>query len=239
MKKIKTNMSRWISIGGILFLSVSLFVVRTGRCMFGEDIPFLIQIITQAIAQVRELQSIIGSAQETVGLLEEMNRGVKDVLQLAGTAHLPLPSQVYENARQIDSATQTAQSLFGGISVHSPDFFKTQYQSGVEGLYLSQDAFQYSGFLDRQGTRVKESAVLASQATATRLSAETLGVLLHAVSHQSRIEAKSLEIASSTRIEASSREESQFQSFNETHEAIEKDMKQAEFSSLNSYGDQP
>ena len=94
MNMNKKRIAKWISIGGIVFFSGLIVQTRNAYCMFGEDIPFLIQIITQAIAQVRELQSIIGSAQETVSVLEEMNRGVKDVLRLADTAHVPLPPEV-------------------------------------------------------------------------------------------------------------------------------------------------
>ncbi|MGK5083419.1 hypothetical protein WDW37_08930 [Bdellovibrionota bacterium FG-1] len=226
----------WFSIGAITFLIVSLSVPKRAYCLFGEEIPFLIQIITQAIQQVQELQSIIGTGRETLGVLEEMNRGVRDVLRLADTAHLTLPSQVYSDAAQIDSATRKAGLLYGGLSDHSPLYARTHYQSGVEGLFLSEDAFQYSTQLDRQGNQIKNAAVVSNQATATRLTAETLGVILHAVNHQSRLEAKQLEIQSTRHIEEAAKEDSRLESFEQTHDAIQKDMSDAQFSSLNSYG---
>jgi hypothetical protein len=239
MRLTKRAVLKWISIAGIIFFSMLLVYTREAECTFGEDIPFLIQIIAQAIQQVQELQSIIGSAQQTASVLEEMNRGVKDVLQLADTAHVPLPPQVYDNAKQIDLATQTAESLYGGISGHSPAYARNQYKSGVEGLFLSQDAFQYSSFLDDKGRSVKDAAVVSNQATATRLTAETLGVLLHAVSHENRLQAKQLEIQSTNRIEDAAKEDSRLQSFTDTHQSIESDMRNADFSSLNSFGSDP
>ncbi len=239
MNTNRKRMLKWASIGGIVFFSAFLVQTRNAYCLFGEDIPFLIQIITQAIAQVRELQTVIGSTQEAASVLDEMNRGVKDVLRLADTAHVPLPAQVYQNARQIDAATQTAASLYGGVSNQTPAYARTQYQSGVEGLFLSEDAFQYSSFLDDKGSQVKNAAILSNQATATRLSAETLGVLLHAVSHENRLQAKQLEIQSTNRIEESAKEDQKLQSFTDTHDAIQKDMKAADFSPLNSFGSDP
>ena len=239
MNTNKRRFIKWISIAGIVFFSTLLIQTRDGYCLFGEDIPFLIQIITQAIAQVKELQSIIGSAQETASVLEEMNRGVKDVLVLANTAHVPLPPQVYENAKQIDAATQLASSLYGNVSDHAPAYTRTQYQSGVEGLFLSEDALSYSSFLDDQGTSVKNAATAANQATATRLSAETLGVLLHAVSHENRLQAKQLEIQSTNRIEDSAKEQEKLESFTATQDAIEQDMRAADFAPLNSFGSNP
>ena len=104
---------------------------------------------------------------------------------------------------------------------------------------MSEDAFQYSSFLDDKGTSVKEAAVVSSQATATRLSAETLGVLVHAVSHENRLQAKQLEIQSTNRIEDSAKEQEKLQSFTDTHDAIERDMRDADFSPLNSFGSTP
>ena len=179
----------WFSIGAIVFLVTSL-TPKSAFCTFGEDIPFLIQIIAQAIHQVQELNTIIGNGRETLGVLQEMNRGVKDVLRLADSAHVPLPHQVLSEALEINRATEKAGELYGGLRAQSPLYARTQYRSGVEGLSLSQDAFEYSSKLDRQGNQIKNAAVVSNQATATRLTAETLGVLLHAVNHQSRLEAK-------------------------------------------------
>ena len=179
---------------------------------------------------------MIGTGRETLGVLEEMNRGVKDVLRLADTAHVALPPQVYSDAAQIDSATRKASSLYGGPTDRTPLYARTQYQSGVEGLFLSQDAFQYSNQLDRQGNQIKNAAVVSNQATATRLTAETLGVLLHAVNHQNRLQAKGLEIQSTHHIEEAEKEDSRMESFEQTHDAIQKDMSDAQFSPLNSFG---
>lgn len=234
-ERIKKHL-RWISIAAITFLTVSLYHPRQASSMFGEEIPFLIQIITQAIHQVQELQTIIGTGRETLSVLQDMNRGVKDVLRLADTAHVPLPRQIYSDAAAIDTAVMKADSLYGNISDRSPLFARTQYQSGVEGLFLSEDAFQYSSQLDRQGNQIKSAAVVSNQATATRLTAESLGVLLHAVNHQSRLSAKQLEIQSTHHIEEAAKEDSRFESFEQTHNVIQKDMSGAQFSPLNSYG---
>lgn len=226
----------WISIGAITYFLAVIGYSKRAYCLFGEEIPFLIQLITHAIHEVHELQTIVGNGRETIGLLQEMNRGVKDVLKLAETAHVTLPPQVYADARQIATATQKVASLYGRVSENAPLYTRTQYRSGVEGLFMSEDAFQYTSDLDLKGTQIKRAAVTSSQATATRLSAESLGVILHAVNHQSRLEAKQLEIQSTHRIEEAAKEDSRFESFQETHEAIHKDMNGAEFFPLNSYG---
>jgi hypothetical protein len=232
----------WLSIGSIVICGSLLVRIDNAEAMFGEDIPFLIQIVTQSIQEVSSLTQIIGKSRETVSLLEDMNRGVKDVLHLAETAHVPLPPQVYEQAKQIDQATQTAESIYGPLSEHSPRFTQTQYRSGVEGLFLSQDAFDYSNFMDGQGRKIKDSAVVADQSSATRLTAESMGVLLQTVDQTNRLQAKSLEMSSTGRIEESSKENARFESFVDTQTRIEQDMENTEFASLPAFdetGGQP
>jgi hypothetical protein len=228
---------RWISIAAIIIASSLLAIQRPARAdLFGGDVAVLVQILAQAIQQVQQLQQVIGRARETVSILEEMNRGVKEVLRLAETAHIPLPQGVYDQAKQIDQATAEARRLYGIVGDTAPQYTKTQYRSGVESLFLSQDAFEYSRYLDEQGTKIKSSSLVASQATATRLTAQSLGVLRHAISHTNRLEAKQLELSSTQRIEDAAKENAQFSSFVETHDSIEKDMRGHGFSSLNPIG---
>jgi hypothetical protein len=220
-----------ILISSLFFLTA--FVPRASADFWGADIPILAQILVQATAQVRTTIQMLGQARDTVSILQEMNRGVKEVLRLADTAHIPLPPQVYENAKKIDQAAETAQRLYGIIGNKSPAYTKSNYKSGVEGLFLSEDAFEYSTFLDDQGNKVKAASIVSSQATATRLTAETLGVLLHAVSHGNRIEAKQLELSSTKRIEDTSKDNANYETFIETQTSIENEMKKNVFSSLN------
>ena len=226
----------WICISTLAFTTALTFQVERSRAdLFGGDVAVLVQILAEAISQVEELQSIIGKSQETVSILEEMNQGVKEVLRLAETSHIKLPSRTYEMARNIDEATRVAEQTYGALPSTAPRFIRNDNQTGVEGLFLSEDAFDYSDFLDDRGREIKANAVVASQATATRLTAESIGVLLHAVSHTNRLEAKSLEITSTSKIREAAKEESRLDDFTQTQNTIERDMKSSQFAPLNSF----
>jgi hypothetical protein len=231
----KKKLLSWFSIGTIVICGAFLINGRNAEATFGEDIPFLIQIITQTIQEIQELTSIVNAAQNTASVLQEINQGVKEVLRMADTAHVPLPPQVYEQARQISQAAQLAQELYGATSGSSPKYTQYGYQSGVEGLFISQDAFDYSTFLDQQGQKIKSSAVDANEAAATKLTAESMGVLIQGVDQTNRLQAKSLEISSATHIEDSSKENAKLQSFSNTQAAFELDFQNTAFSSLTSF----
>lgn len=233
---MKRKIIAWFSIGAVVIAGVLSVPVREASAdIWGGDVAVLVNILAQAIKQLTALQSIIGTTRQTVSILEEMNRGVKEVLRLAQTAHVPLPKQVYEQASQIDQALDTARRMYGSLSGSAPPFQRAHYQSGIEGLFLSQDAFDYSTFLDKTGEKVKTSAVVASQASATRLTAETLGVVIHAISQSNRIQAKSLEISSTDRLEHTARANASFQTFLDSHNVIENDLRSSGVSPLNSF----
>ena len=212
----------WISIAAIGFCLGLLFPVRNAHAdLFGGDLPLLTELIVKAIEQIEELNQIISTSRQTTEILQEMNNGVKEVLRLADTAHIPLPPQVYQQANTIAHASALASMIYGNAPLNGPISTRDHFQSGQEGLFLSQDAFEYSNFLDQTGELVKASAVVANQSAATRLTAETLGVVVEAVSHSNRLEAKSLEISSTDRLENSQKEAARYDSFIETNDAIE------------------
>lgn len=229
----------WICLGTLVAAEVLVAPPKRVHAAWGAELPILINILTQAITQVRNLQLIIGTTRDTVSLLQEMNRGVREVLRLAQTAHVPLPPQVYEMANTIEAATREAESVYGVLSGATPAHTRNTYQSGTEGLFLSQDAFRYSSTLDQAGERIKESAIVASQASATRLTAESMGVLIHAVSHGNRLSAKGLEILSTERIEDAAKESAKFEAFVSSQNQIEDHLRRAPIPSLNSIFDEP
>jgi hypothetical protein len=212
----------WISITTIIFGSVALLPMREVNAdFFGGDLPLLAELIVKAVQQIAELNQIISTGRQTVGVLEDMNRGVKEVLRLADTAHIKLPPQVYEQANSIAQASALARNVYGDPPNHSPISTQNHFQSGTEALFLSQDAVDYSNFLDQTAENVKSSAVVANQASATRLSAETLGVVVEAVSHSNRLQAKSLEISATDRLESSQKDAAHYDSFIETSNSLE------------------
>ena len=229
----------WICIGTLVAAELLVAPPKSAHASFGAEIPILINILTQAITQVRNLQMIIGTTRDTVSILQEMNRGVREVLRLAQTAHVPLPPQVYDMANTIEAATREAENVYGGLGGATPAHTRNTFQSGTEGLYLSQDAFRYSSSLDHTGERIKDSAIVASQAAATRLTAESVGVLIHAVSHGNRISAKGLELLSTERIESAAKENARFESFVSSQDQIEDHLRRAPIPALNSIFDEP
>ena len=205
--------------------------------LFGGDVVVLTQILAETIIEIGKIEQIIGKTSDTVNILQDMNSGVKEVLRLAETAHVTLPANVYQQARRIDQAANTARDLYGVVSTRSPLLVRNNFRSGTEALSLSEDAFDYSSFLDNQGELIKRSSLTANQRSATRLTAEALGVILQSVNHSNRIQAKALELSSTDKLAESAKEGARYETFENTHQKFSEDLNQGSFSSLNSLGD--
>jgi hypothetical protein len=229
---MKHKYAFYLSVMLLAFLCLFPFARIAKADLFGADVAVLSQILIEDIIEVKTMYQMLTQAQNTSSVLEDMNRGVKDVIRLADSAHIHLPPQVYGSASQMASASQLTRSLYGLMGEQSPNYTKTNYQSGVEGLYLSEDAFNYSNTLDDQGTKVKQASIVANQATATKLTAESVGTLIHAVDQSNRLEAKNLELNSTGRIEDTSKENAEFESFISTESSIVNDMKNNGFTPL-------
>lgn len=67
-------------------MGLLLPIQNTARAdLFGADVAVLAQILQQTIFQLAELKSILQSGKDTLGLLEDVNRGISDSLHLAET----------------------------------------------------------------------------------------------------------------------------------------------------------
>ena len=98
----------------------------------GRGHPVSDQIIAKAVEQIEALSEIISTTRQTVGVLEDMNRGVKEVLRLADTAHIPLPPQVYQQAETIAQAAEIARPSTGIPRHDAPVSTRTIIKAGLK-----------------------------------------------------------------------------------------------------------
>ena len=74
MKKLKK-----LFVVGILCLSIS--VPKSAKAdLFGGDVAVLMQILANAIQQLAQLEKILSTGGDTLGLLRDINRGIRDGL---------------------------------------------------------------------------------------------------------------------------------------------------------------
>ena len=175
-------------------ISVSL-VPPANADMFGGDVLVLTQILTQAIAQLAELKQILQSGSDTLGLLQDINRGINDSLRMAQTLGIRVDPGLYRDLRQVDDAARAVETLFGK-PVDSP-LQPVQHntdQTVAEAISFNNDLNEYAARLDQVGEEIKSYSHEASPGGAAKLTAESLGVVIHVLNQQLRASGQGLKL---------------------------------------------
>lgn len=163
--------------------------------MFGGDIAILTQILGQAIRQLAELKSILQNGKDTLDLMRDINRGINDSLQMADTLGLRIDPGLYRDLRQVDEALRAVEQLYGR-PIDSPvaTVQRNTDQTVAEAISFNNDLNEYAKNLDRVGEEIKRYSHSVSPGGAMKLTAQSLGVLIHVADQQLRATGQSLKL---------------------------------------------
>lgn len=164
---------------------------------WGGDIPLLTQIVANTLQELAQLRSILSTGQENLQLIRDINRGINEAMNLARTMNVKLSPGVLSDLQSAQEALATIEQLYGKIPMTSQA--KSQQlmdQSAAEAIQLHNDAFKYAAEIDPQAEQIKEYAKMASPGGAQKLTAQSVGVLIHVMNQVLRTNAAILKIQS-------------------------------------------
>ncbi len=164
---------------------------------WGGDIPLLIQIVANTLQQLSQLRSILSTGQENLQLVRDINRGINDAMNLARTMNVKLSPGILSDLRNAQEAMATIEQLYGRVPLTSQA--KSQQftdQSAAEAIQLHNEAFKYAAEIDPQAEQIKDYAKVASPGGAQKLTAQSVGILIHVMNQVLRTNAAILKIQS-------------------------------------------
>jgi hypothetical protein len=182
----------------ILFIAVVALKPTPSKADFwGGDIPLLIQIVANTLQQLAQLRAILGNGQDTLGFLRDINQGISEALNIMRTMNSTLQPGIFSQYRDPATLLSALQDLYGLIPETSHSRLEAaQDQSVSEAITLHNQAFDYAAQIDPEAERIKDYSHSASPAGAGRLTAESLGVLIHVSNQILRTNAALLKIQS-------------------------------------------
>jgi hypothetical protein len=169
---------------------------NTARCdLFGGDVAVLVNILANAVQQLAQLRSIVSNGQDALQLAKDINKGINDSLSLMSTVSPDTAPGLYSNWQKGNQSLQAVQSIYGTV-VPSKDARVQQDAdlSVAEAVTLNNSIYGYTAEIDSIGEQVKASSHTASPAGAQKLTAETLGVMLHVMNQSLRAQATGLKL---------------------------------------------
>lgn len=184
------------------FVALGLFFPYSWEAradIYGGDVIILAQILSNALQQLAQLRAILQSGNDTLGLLQDINRGINDSLRLAETLGVHIDPGIYRELRQIDQAVSSVETLFGR-AVDSPlaTVQRNTDQTVAEAITFNNDLNDYTQKLDRVGEEIKQFSHSVSPGGAAKLTAESLGVLIHVLNQQIRATGLGLKLQAQT-----------------------------------------
>ncbi len=191
-----------------IFLSVSLGGANVARAdLFGGDIAVLSQILAQAIQQLAQLKSILQNGNDTLGLMRDINRGINDSLNLIRTISPYISPGVYGDLKKVEDVLRKFSDIYG-IVVNSPDA-KAQMsvdQSIAEAVTMHNAIHDYTKKIDQIGEDIKSFSHSVSPGGAQKLTAESLGVVIHVMTQGLRAQGALLKLQAQSAAIANKRE---------------------------------
>lgn len=162
---------------------------------FGGDVAVLTQILAQAIQQLAQLRAIFQNGSDTLGLLQDINRGINDSLRLIRTISPYVSPGVYGDLRNVEAVLRKFTDIYGAVA-DSPD---AQAQSSVdqsvaEAVTMNSAIHDYTRQIDQIGEDIKSFSHSVSPGGAQKLTAESLGVVIHVLTQSLRAQGTLLKL---------------------------------------------
>ncbi len=177
-------------------LSVLLFSTQpTQASMFGEETVVLAQILANALQQLAQLKQILDTGKSNLDLIREINRGINDSLNLVRTVYPNIDPGIYKDWQSVQDAVNKLETIYG---VADPSLNQRVYrdtdQNVAEAVQLNNSIYQYTQQIDEIGEAIKQVSHDVSPGGAQKLTAQTLGVMLHVMNQNLRAQATGLKL---------------------------------------------
>lgn len=180
----------------VLLMVIAMLTPSFSRAdMFGGDVAVLLQILANALQQLAQLRSIMDNGKDTLGLLQDINRGINDSLQLMQTAGLIKDPGVYKEWTDVQNALGAMDSIYGVAVASQDQRAQVDADRGVaEAITLSNSVYEYTSEVDELGEAIKSFSHEVSPGGAQKLTAQSMGIMLHVMNQGLRVQSTGMKL---------------------------------------------
>ena len=187
--------------------AIIMMTATPAKAFPGGDVAILMKILAENIKQLVELQKILKNGKESLGLLREINRGINDSLNLIRTISPYVDPGQYAELKNVEEVLRRFGGIYGTV-VNSPD---AQAQTGTdravaEAVTMNNAIFEYTKEIDKIGEDIKTYSHLVSPGGAQKLTAQSLGVMIHVLNQSLRAQGTLLKLSAQALAQNNKRE---------------------------------
>ncbi len=172
---------KWIRktwIAGMM--SFALLLPQPSRAdLWGGDVIVLTQILANAVQQLIQLRQILSTGSDTLGLLRDINRGIRDGLSVIQILNPRFNPGLYGNLDTADRVLAVIQDLYGKIpQTGEAKLQQVQDQSVSESIAMNGTLFRFADQADEESRRMIAHAREVNPQGAAKLTAQSIAVLI-------------------------------------------------------------
>jgi len=218
-----------------LVASLAILMTPVAKAdVFGGDVVVLTKLLLQSIQQLAQLRKILRSSRDELNLISNINRGINDSLRLLKTIDPNMDPGVFKELQNLSGALHKVENIYGKVGGgKDKDIHRLNDLSVAEALVFNNQMYKRSRQIDRMGEDIKNYSHQVSPGGAQKLTAQSMGVLLHVENNQLRAQAKALKIQAQTLARQNKKDKEKARELRETvgniTNALEKQNKQEKF----------
>ncbi len=147
--------------------------------IFGGDVVVLTQILANALQQLVQLKQILSAGSDSLDLMRDINRGVRDGLTVIRMIDPNFNPGVFGRLDSADGVLNQIQDLYGRIP-QTPEarLQQTQDQSVSESIAMNGTLFQFADQADLESKNIIDHSQSISPQGAAKLTAQSVAVLI-------------------------------------------------------------
>lgn len=166
-----------------LLIFLVCFTMATPRSakadLFGGDIVVLTQILAQAVQQLYQLKQIFQNGNDSLGLMRDINRGIRDGLSIIRIINPKFNPGLYGSMETAAGVQRAIEDLYGTIPQSSEyRLQEAQDRSASESIAMNSTLFQYADQVDLEAKRIISHAQSVNPQGAAKLTAESMAILI-------------------------------------------------------------
>ena len=206
----------------ITFMCFTLAIPRPARAdLFGGDVVVLLKILAQSIQQLYELRQIVGTGKDSLTLMKDINRGIREGLAIIRIINPKFNPGLYGSLETADQVQRAIEDLYGVIPQTSEyRLQEAQDRSVAESIAMNGTLFQYADSVDLEAKRIIGHAQNVNPQGAAKLTAESLAVLIGVTTQVLRTNSMMLKMMGQNMALSNRKEKLQSSQFKAQYEGI-------------------
>jgi hypothetical protein len=164
----------------IVILSITVGVPKPAQAFsFGADVAVLTEILANTVQQLVQLRRILSTGSDTLGLMRDINRGIRDGLRALQMIHPRFNPGIYGNLETADQVLRIIDDLYGRIPQTAElRLQEAQDRSASESISMNGTLFKFADEVDEESKRIFAHSQNVSPQGAAKLTAQSLAILI-------------------------------------------------------------